>query len=105
MIDFFKYIVDFIQSGIYDLLTQFVAYVITQLTVGAITFKIAALTFFWDVAVQILNDFEVGNYISTLFGYLPSDFKTVVDFFGIPAAMQTIINAFATRYILNFVGL
>ena len=105
MIDFFEYIADFISSGIYDLLTQFTAYVITQLTVGAITFKIAALSFFWDVAAQILSDLEVGNYISALFGYLPSDFKPVVDYFGIPTAIQTIINAFATRYVLNFVGL
>ena len=105
MIDFFKYIADFISSGIYDLLTQFTAYIISQMSIAMITFKISALTFFWDVAAQVLDDFGVGNYISALFGYLPADFKSVVDFFGIPAAMQTLINAFATRYILNFVGL
>lgn len=105
MIDFFKYVADFISSGIYDLLTQFTAYVIAQLSIAMITFKISAMTFFWDVAAQMLDDFHIGNYISALFGYLPPDFKPVVDFFGIPAAMQTIINAFATRYILNFVGM
>ena len=105
MIDFFKYVADFISTGIYDLLTQFVAYLITQTSIAMVTFKISVLTFFWDVALQILDDFQVGSYISALFGYLPSDFRTVIDFFGIPAAIQTLLNAFATRYILNFVGL
>lgn len=105
MIDFFNQISDFITHGIYDLLVQFTAYIISQLTIAMITSKIAALSFFWDVASQMLDDFGVGNYVTVLFDYLPSDFRLVVDFFGIPAAIQTIINAFATRYILNFVGM
>lgn len=105
MIDFFNNIIDFLSTGIYDVLKEFVAYILSNLLLGYLKFQLVALEFFWDVGGRMLDDLQVNDLLAGAFDMLPVDIKQMAYFFRLPESINLIVNAFMTKYVMRYVGL
>lgn len=103
--EFFQRIWDFFQTGIYDLITEWFAAFLVWSTVHALQFKLMMLVFAWDVAQQVLDQLNIGAALQAAWGQLDNTLLNVLTFFNIPDAINVIVSARMTRFVLNFIGL
>ncbi|WP_435101042.1 DUF2523 family protein [Arhodomonas sp. AD133] len=101
----FQWILDWFNSGIYDFFVEWTAFFTQKAAIAAISAQVAAMQFAWDVARQILADIGVTGYINSAWGQLPADFRGVLGFFRIPEAVNLVANSYATRLVMQFLGL
>ncbi len=102
---FFERIWDFFQQGIYDLITEWFAAFVIWSTVQMIQFKILMVGFAWDVAQQVLTELNISSFLSSAWGQLNGSVLSAMTFFNIPDAINILISAKTTRFVLNFIGM
>lgn len=105
VIDFFNNVLAFIHQGIYDFVTAAFAQFVIWSMVAMVEFKIMMIGFAWDVAQQILAQLDVSSYINAAFGSLEPTLFNFICFLKIPEAVNIIMSAYTTRYVLNFMGM
>jgi beta-mannanase len=105
IIEFFDYIVTFITSGIYDLIVKWFAQFIISAQISMVKFKIFSLVFAWDVAKEIINQLSVSSYLQQAYNSLDSRIISLLNFFKIPDAINIILSARITKFVLKFMGL
>lgn len=103
--DFFNAILDFFKSGIYDFFTEWFASFVIWSTVAMMKAKLAAISFAWDVAQEVLSQLGISTYLSAAWAQLDSDVLNALTFFHVPDAVNIILSAKTTRFVLNFMGL
>lgn len=96
---------DFHQSGIYQFFKQVFAQFIIYSTVAYIEFKIFMLGFAYDVAKEILNQLSFSTLLSQAWGSIDSNTAHLLGFFKIPEAINIVLSAKVTKFVLKFIGL
>lgn len=96
---------DFLQHGIYDFFTKLLATWIIYSTIATIKFKLWSLTFAWHIAQQILSQLNIVSAIESAWGSVDSRIMSAMSFFRIPEAINIILTARLTRFVLKFMGL
>jgi hypothetical protein len=104
-VEFFNEMMDFKNSGIYQFFTHFFAEFVIWLSVGLIKSKIAAVSFAWDVAQEILISLNLSSMISQAWGYLDIKVVNLLTFFKIPEAINIVLSAHVTKFVLRLIGL
>lgn len=104
VVDVYDLVQDFITEGIYNLLTQFTALFIKWVTVAYWKLKLAALQFSYDVAMQMMVDLQLSQYLQLFFGALDSRVASMLQFFRIPEAINIVVSAFFTKFVFRFFG-
>ncbi len=102
---FFDQISEFITSGIYDFFTEVFAELVIYLTISAIKFKIFMITFAWNSATQIIISLDLSSHIQSAFSSLDSQLLSFISFLRIPEAINIVMSAYVTRYIMSMIGL
>jgi hypothetical protein len=100
--NFFTYIQDWLESGIYEFFTQATAYMIESAILGYINTLALMIPFAWGVAKVILEDFGITSMIETAWNVLPSEARQMIAFFAIDDALNIILNAAVTKFVLKF---
>lgn len=101
--DFFTAFWTFLESIpalIDDMLIKVGAWVVINLTKA----KIAFIGFSWEVAKEILSQLDVSSTIETYWGQLDSQVVGVATYLKLPEALNMIINARVTRYVMDVIG-
>jgi hypothetical protein len=102
MFAFFNAVLQFFDVTIYQLLTDFVAFLIIQLTILKIELQISSLIFSWDIAKQVISQLNVVSEINSSLSLLPPDTLNLLNFFNVPAGLNLVLNAAVTKYVMNF---
>lgn len=102
---FFSDIWDYIQNGLYDFFTEWFAAFVIWSTVAEVKFKLFAIQFAWDVAQNILAQLNISSALAAAWSSIDSDLLNALTFFNIPDAINVILSARVTRFVLNFMGL
>ena len=84
---FYQYVSDFTSFGIYDLLTKFTAWFIKWYMVALWNAKLAALTFSWSVAQELITSLNLSSVLDSAWGSLESRTLSMLVFFRIPEAV------------------
>lgn len=95
---------DFIHTGFYQKLTEFTAWFIRWWVVGMFKAKIAALTFAYDVAQELLTQLNISSYLNAAYANLESRTLAMLTFFRIPEAINIILSAATTKFVFRFLG-
>ena len=94
--------ITFMNSGIYDFITSIFSAFVTWFTIASIKAKIFFIGIAWGVAENLLANFELSEHINHAWSDLDSTFLSYLTFFRIPEAINIILQAAITRYVLGF---
>jgi hypothetical protein len=101
MFEFLQNLSEWFTSGIYSFFEAAVAFFVVKLTVFYISMKLAGIKFAWGVAQIVLTNLNVFSTVQSAWSVIPPDVYSMMDFFNIPKAVNIILNAGATRFVLN----
>lgn len=101
--NFFDFIQDWLNSGVYGVLTDFVAYLIKQAVLGYLAFMNVAIPFAWGVAKSIIQDLNLSALINSAWDDLPSSSQAIATAFKIPEIINTVITGFVTKFVIRFI--
>ncbi len=59
----------------------------------------------WAVADVVLENLNISSYINTAWQNVDSTLLQLATFFRIPEALNIILNAYATRLVMRFLGM
>lgn len=96
---------DMRSGGIYQFFTKWFAEFIKWYMVAWYKAKLTSITFAWDVASEILSSLNISQQINMAFSALDSRVVQIISFFRIPEAINIVLSAYTTRFVLNFLGL
>ncbi|TRW98995.1 DUF2523 family protein [Candidatus Methylobacter oryzae] len=96
---------DFVTHGIYDFAVKWLANWVIYATISTITFKLWAISFAWDIAQEILSQLNITSAIQSAWSALDSRIMDAISFFRIPEAINIILTAHVTKFVLRFLGL
>lgn len=103
MFEFLQSLSDWIQVGIYEFFEAAAKYGITTLLIWWIKAQIWGITFAWEIGQSILGAFNVSAQIATAFSVLSAEASAGINFFRVPEAINILLSAGATRFVLNMV--
>ena len=95
---------DFFENSIYQFFVDLFAYLIVWFQEMKLRWLIFLVQFSWDIAKQIMQDLNITGFLNNMYNHLDSRILNVMLYFKIPDALNTIINAYLTRYIFRFLG-
>jgi hypothetical protein len=98
---FFVNIFVFINEGIYDLLTEVFSQLVEWYVIAAIEFKIFVVVFLWGVAENLLANIELSSLINQAWANIDSQLMSYLTFLRIPEALNILLQASVTRFILR----
>lgn len=100
--DFFLEIYNFINS-IPDIVNDLLIKSAAWFLASYLEMKIYFITFSWSVAVEILNQLNISGQIDTYWNSMDSDVMGVLTHFKVPEALNMILNAHLTRYVMGVI--
>jgi len=83
---------------------RFTAWGIEFYTLCVITAKLEMLKFAYLVAKQITTDINLSGYLLSSISQLPSSVKWALEQLNFVNGLNLIINAYITRFVMNFMG-
>lgn len=103
MFEFLQSLSDFIMTGIYTFFEEAAKYGITTLLIWWVKAQIWGITFAWEIGQSVLAGFNVAAQVSTAFASLSPEVSAGIAFFRVPEAVNILLSAGATRFVLNMV--
>lgn len=104
MMDFFSNFWGWLTGGIYDLLTSFVAYVVTWIITSWYEYLIWQLQFAWAISSKVISNLGFTNQISAAISALPETISSMLHFFQVPRALNIVGHALVSRFVLKLLG-
>lgn len=104
LFDLFQSVSDFFTDGIYQFFVDLFAYIIVWWHKLKLQSLIFMVQFSWDIAAQIMQDLNITGFLNSMYNHLDNQILNVMLYFRIPEALNTLINAYLTRYIFRFLG-
>ena len=86
------------------LLHRFAAWGIEFYALCVISAKLEMLKFAYLVAKQITTDINLSGYLLSSLSQLPAGVRWALDQLGFVNGLNLIVNAYITRFVLNFMG-
>lgn len=103
MEQFFTFINDWLNSGIYTFFTDAAAYFVELTVVGYLKFINFIVPFAWGVAKTILQDLDLSSHINSAYSQFPSMTRDLLTALRVPEAVNFAITGFATKFVLRFI--
>ena len=96
---------EFLINGLYDFFTEWYAAFVIWATVSEIKAKLWAIGFSWDVAEQVINQLNISATLSAAWSSVDVRVLNALTFFHVPEAINILLTARITRFVLRFMGL
>ncbi len=103
MFDFFDFIKEWINSGVYEFFTEFTAYLIEAATLSYIKFLNFVIPFAWGVAKVIIEDLNISSLINSAWNDLPELSRALLTAMKVPEIINLVISGAVTKYVLKFI--
>ena len=103
--DFMDSILNWLEEGQFSFFEDLVAYIMVQLTIGKVTFMLWSIQFSWGVAQSVLDQLSIGSQIEAIWAATDSVVLSWLSFFKIPQALNMIMTAGTTKFVMRMVGL
>ena len=97
-------VTNFFAIDLVQLLTKFTAWFIQWYMVALWKAKLAALTFSWGVAQQIITNLGISAYLNSAWSSLDSQVLNMLTFLRVPDAVNMILSASITKFVFKFLG-
>lgn len=94
-------IFEFLNSGLYAFVTETLKYLIGWVVIFWIQIKIFSLSFFWGVAGVVIDNMGITSVIDSAWDSLPPDLVKFLTRYKIPQALDLVIHAALTKFILG----
>lgn len=104
VVEFRDQVAAFLDHGIYDLLTKFTSWFIKWSTVGGMKFKLMMLEYSWDVAQELITSLNISGFLNNAYSSLESRTLNFLVFLRIPEAVNLVISAGFTKFVMKFLG-
>lgn len=91
-------------DGFAALIHRAMAYFIIYSVKVKLYLYLNTLEFAYAIAQEISQTLNLFGYLSEALSFLPSDLKYVMNLWGIPNCLNIIMNAYLTRFVMNFMG-
>lgn len=102
LLGFFQWVAEFFSVGIYELLTAAFASFIEWLTILKFQTMLWTLSLAWDVAQVLISNLGISSALSAAWGSFDSVTLSNLMFFRVPDAVNMILSALGTRFVLRF---
>lgn len=102
MLEYLRFLVEWFNNGIYDFFTELTAWVVIKLTVAAINFQLIMMRFAWDVAQAVMGQIGLSQLIESAWSTLDAQSSAIANFFRVPEAVNVMLNAAVTKFVLRF---
>ena len=102
MQDLLNWITSFFHTGIYDLITAAFASLIEWLLLAKLNFLLWVLQFSWDIASKLITNLGISSALQSAWSSLDSQVLQTLMFFRVPDAVNMILGAFGTRFVMRF---
>lgn len=103
-IDAIQYFLNWFSTGIYEFAEQAFKEATAWYVVAVVKAKIYMVGFAWDVAKIVLENIGLSQFVNSAWGALSPKLIGYLTFFKVPDALNIVIQAYATRFVLNVIG-
>jgi len=100
---FFQACWDFLTTGVYTLLKDFLAVAIEAYIYSFVKFKLFCLQLAFDVVNQIASDTGAAALLQSAWSSLSADVQSTLTFFSVPQGLTLILAAIPTKLVLRIV--
>jgi hypothetical protein len=97
-------VLDWLELGQYNFLEEFMAWALINYTMAKIQFMLWSAQFSWGVAQSVLDQLTIGDQIEQLWAQTDSYVLSWLSYFKIPQALNMILTAGTTKFIMRMVG-
>ena len=101
IIEYMNTHISFLDSGIYEMADSLFERAAAWILVFYLKLKLAGITMSFNVATFFLDSINMTHLVQNSINSLPSQVVSVLTFFKIPVAINTIISAYTTRFIMD----
>lgn len=95
---------EWLTSGIYELLVEFMSFLIAGLLKAYFVGLSAMISFSWDIAQDLMDDLQITQYINGMYAHFNNQVLDILLYFRIPEFTNTLLSAYITKYIFGFLG-
>lgn len=103
ILSFFQFVWDFLSTGIYDLIKEGLVVLTKAAIYSWVQIQLLALEVAYEAAQDIVTDIGVTQFVRQRYSGIPSETAAVLEFFGVPQALNILFSALSTRFALKFV--
>jgi len=103
LLDGITYITDWIGNGLYTFMVESYALLVEYLTLASLTTTLWAMSFGWDVAKAILENFGLSELLNDAWSYLDSKAASLLIYLNVPEAINMLTTAFVTKFTMRFI--
>lgn len=111
ILDFFNWIKEIISNftatfldGLINTARRAITFFVEYAVIIKLKIWLSGAEFAYGVAKEISNDLNLSSYLMQAVSALPSDLKYVLNLWGIPNCLNIIMNAYLTKFVMNFMG-
>lgn len=101
ILDGIQAIFDFLNSGLFDFVDDMFSSISVWVATWYFKAKIEMLTFAWDLASVLIDQLNISAVISQHWSSLDPELLWFLTRYNIPEALNMVLNAAVTRFILN----
>jgi hypothetical protein len=84
-----------------NLIVEAAVWIIKKIAIWKIQTQLWAIDVAWNAAKSVLEDLQVFSKIATAFAGLDEGTRNILAFFKIPQAINVVLNAGVTRFVLR----
>lgn len=105
IIAFMDSISDWLEQDQFTFFEDFVGYLVVQFTIAKIHFMLWSVQFSWGIAQSVLDQLTISVQIESIWAATDSVVLSWLSFFKIPQALNMILTAGTTKFVMRMVGL
>lgn len=100
--DFITQFWEYFESDVPDFTKRMLAYIFEKAVVVKLYIELETMKLAWSVAKQILANLEIASKITSLANALPQDIRAAIVDMRLFDALNIVLNAVLTRFIMRF---
>jgi len=100
----FNELSDFFTKSVPSMIQRALAYFIEWAVYLKFYLWLGTIKFAYGIAQNIANDLMVFQYLSTAVASLPPDLQFTLNSWNVPNCINLVVNAYITRFVLDFMG-
>lgn len=104
LVEFTDSILDWFEQDQYSFFQELMAWAMIQATIWKIEFMLWSAQFSWGVAQAVLDNLTIGQQVEQIWQQTDSYVLSWLNYFKIPDALNMILTAGTTKFVMRTVG-
>lgn len=104
IIAFMDSISDWLEQDQYTFFEDLIGYLVIQATIAKVQFMLWSVQFSWGVAQSVLDQLTIGTQIEAIWAATDSAVLSWLSYFKVPQALNMILTAGTTKFVMRMVG-